>query len=671
MKQLSLVLLCALASLVNAELIDNFDSYSAGSELNVVSKGAWLNKGASSDQTVQDDGTGNLFYRAHSSSGSYTRGATIDLGPSYIPDGTSAVLSFRVMVLPGVTLEDVSFGLTDLPASESFDDDWGSFGPYVAFKQGNVNVRMADGTFVSTYNTTPGIWYNIRMVVDNDLDTYSVFLDGSELIADAPFRKNPSGDILSFKVLSNGNTNTQYVGVDDVTIGGYTAHTPTPTNQQPAVELDTQLSWMAPEVLNATGYDVYFGSDPNTLSPNYDMEKIVDNQLVLTADPTLHSALLSLDYSTTYYWQVDVYGADTETPEYLGDLWSFTTVRDDTAPTIVDVNSYLTWIDNMPQDVSVVVDDREEGDVVDLSWAILSGPGYATADDMQMIDRADYITNIQGDPNLLRDWIGTDSRDADEANSDVLTLTLSGLPSGNYNWLSYHYDANNQGTFFDVVVTDASGTVTTTGVAQSSGLADPNTFTTAIVSDGSDVTLAFIGSDDEFGMFAMNGFALTGDGDPLMIDFSQNRTEPELPYIMNGYQGYLADHEVVETFTTQSYSAFGTTVSITPSWDAPGAVLTSTGGTLLAPTATLSATDAPKVTGIYTIQATATDGIDQQGSATLEVRVGADACAAAKINGGTVNYFDIDSNCVVNLLDFAAFAGQWLDDIQLTETVLY
>jgi hypothetical protein len=38
-----------------------------------------------------------------------------------------------------------------------------------------------------------------------------------------------------------------------------------------------------------------------------------------------------------------------------------------------------------------------------------------------------------------------------------------------------------------------------------------------------------------------------------------------------GWQGYFASHEVLSSFTTQSYSAFGATISITPTW-VPGAV---------------------------------------------------------------------------------------------------
>ena len=53
---------------------------------------------------------------------------------------------------------------------------------------------------------------------------------------------------------------------------------------------------------------------------------------------------------------------------------------------------------------------------------------------------------------------------------------------------------------------------------------------------------------------------------PLKIDFTRTGGP-----VYAGWQGYFATHEVLSSFTTQSYSAFGTTIDITPTW-AAGAV---------------------------------------------------------------------------------------------------
>lgn len=47
----------------------------------------------------------------------------------------------------------------------------------------------------------------------------------------------------------------------------------------------------------------------------------------------------------------------------------------------------------------------------------------------------------------------------------------------------------------------------------------------------------------------------------LKIDFSQTGGPVEA-----GYQGYFASHEVANTFTAQTYSAFGATITIQPTW---------------------------------------------------------------------------------------------------------
>ena len=369
------------------------------------------------------------------------------------------------------------------------------------------------------------------------------------------------------------------------------ATSPDPANGEAMVEVDLadrtvagELSWTAPVAYTGATYDVYLGTtEPNLLGPApYGLTK----QNATSQSATSISPSLTLVNDQTYYWVVDSYEPNTVPVLHQGVAWSFVAAPSDYFPIVTAGNSYITWVENLPQTVDAIVDDSDEGDIAAVAWEVISGPGYAIAEDMQMLDRAADIDNITGDPNLLRDWIGTDSRGADEANSDVLILTLSGLPAGTYSWTSYHYDAENQGDVFDVIVNDAAGSTTTTGVVQTSGAVAPATFTTSIVSDGSDVTLAFVASDEYLGMFAMNGFELTGSGDPLMIDFSVDQEDPASDFIMPGYQGYLAEHEVPETFTTQSFEAFGTTVSITPSWDAPGAAISSTGGTLLAPTAT-------------------------------------------------------------------------------------
>ncbi len=59
--------------------------------------------------------------------------------------------------------------------------------------------------------------------------------------------------------------------------------------------------------------------------------------------------------------------------------------------------------------------------------------------------------------------------------------------------------------------------------------------------------------------------ATVANAEPLMVDFN-SMTQDGGPHPQAGYQAYNAGHEVPADFVTQSYSALGTTVSITPAW---------------------------------------------------------------------------------------------------------
>ena len=145
---------------------------------------------------------------------------------------------------------------------------------------------------------------------------------------------------------------------------------------------------------------------------------------------------------------------------------------------------------------------------VQASWV-----ANAAAGALRMIDRG---TDDGMDPqDLLRDWIGTDTRTTP---ADPMTLTISGLPAGTYQWVSYHHDPQDQTGIFEVTVTDSLGSKTTSNIDISNGvnfkLADITKFTTTIVSDGKkNITLVFHQTSASAvvanAIFVMNGFEMT------------------------------------------------------------------------------------------------------------------------------------------------------------------
>ncbi len=155
---------------------------------------------------------------------------------------------------------------------------------------------------------------------------------------------------------------------------------------------------------------------------------------------------------------------------------------------------------------------------VSVSWnPPLAPPNWSS---MRVVDRS-AGASIDQMANLLRDWIGTDGRQY----GDPLTLTISGLPAGEYPWLSYHHDADNQTGEFDVVITDASGVRTFTGIQITDRvldgvvtLAGASKFSTMITSDGSSpVVLTFTNPV---------GLSQTGVAPPAGREF----------FIMNGFE---------------------------------------------------------------------------------------------------------------------------------------
>ena len=174
----------------------------------------------------------------------------------------------------------------------------------------------------------------------------------------------------------------------------------------------------------------------------------------------------------------------------------------------------------------------------------------------QMIERgAGNNANWIGEKiDLLKDYIGVDTRTGNGGNGDydgttgsptTLTLTLSGLPAGSYQWLSYHHDTENVFTSCAIAYSSDGGLTFTalpgpfpgTDSTDGGNPASPQTYTgspdpdpaalpsTAIfdvtAEAGKNLVLRFIplstpGVHQQ--IWAMNGFELTELGLPSVIN---------------------------------------------------------------------------------------------------------------------------------------------------------
>ncbi len=97
-----------------------------------------------------------------------------------------------------------------------------------------------------------------------------------------------------------------------------------PTHNQIRVPISSILNWEPGPTVTPTKYDVYFGTDPNEMLPNYGLNQIVSQQLITSVDPLPGG---DLEYATDYAWFVNVYEPNAPDPDVMtvGPLWTFRT----------------------------------------------------------------------------------------------------------------------------------------------------------------------------------------------------------------------------------------------------------------------------------------------------------------------------------------------------------
>lgn len=486
------------------------------------------------------------------------------------------------------------------------------------------------------------------------------------------------GDIC---ILGNSSSATHKIWIDNIRINydQWVATNPVPADGSDSMLLDfAQLSWAAPngEDPNVTyeGYKVYL----DIVTPPAAEVTALDGDADVT-NTAFDLSNYTLVPETTYYWRVDTIAQKDYLPEpnvLESSVWSFVTITNDPIPVVDNVITTLDVLAVQPAVIAGTVFDADVNlNAPDaIQWQLLadddSFPGTVVEREcMQMQARnQSYPT----DPNLLKDWIGTDTRES----GNPLQLTISGLPEGTYTWTSYHHDTDNQTGMFDMTVNDADGPETIYDIDISAGSTEPvRTVTTTVVSDGSDVTVVFYQHDytatdpTEWKFFAMNGFDLVKGTESLKVDFGTEESP-----VQPGYAVYKAANETVEDFDAQGFPAFGATVTLNPDWlgGTPTPVVYALANTTTdnySPMATFVTDTA----GTYKVRLTATDDDGQAVSDLMEIRVYADACAAAKANpnGYTAPQYDFNNDCIENLGDFAFFGAKWLENAALSALESY
>jgi hypothetical protein len=134
-----------------------------------------------------------------------------------------------------------------------------------------------------------------------------------------------------------GDTRATIAGFRITGVDKFIPINPVPANGSEA-PIDQVLSWGQAAAASGLGvtYNVYFGTEPNTLNPNYYGNHLVKTTTTDSAD-FFYDPTPDMTNSTTYYWRVDAIEPNVPTPVvHTGPEWSFITqplsARIDTDP---------------------------------------------------------------------------------------------------------------------------------------------------------------------------------------------------------------------------------------------------------------------------------------------------------------------------------------------------
>ncbi len=292
--------------------------------------------------------------------------------------------------------------------------------------------------------------------------------------------------------------------------------------------------------------------------------------------------------------------------------------------------------------------------------------------------------NAAGDLNLVRDFIGIDSRTGNGGNGDwdgatgtptYITLAINGLAAGDYDWISFHHDTENvHGPFAVWLSTDGGSTYTqladglmtdgSAGGNPDSGATEdgpdaytlPSTYNTSFIANGTDDVVMRFAPYGTTGthrrLWGINGFVIYDPNAPD-VDAGDNMVA------LSGQDVTLAP-TIVEKDPTDW-------TNLTYHWTAePDTGVSFSATDVEAPTVTITkATDNPSI--VTLTLAVYGEGKPMPVEDTLTIDVYNDTCLASLAAGIPLDEMDLDGNCVINLEESAKMAETWLVDYEIED----
>ena len=305
-----LLMLIGLISTAGAVVIDDFQSYTEAGNIADDTGGIWTGIPTSTtNPDIADDGNGNQFL-THWGTGGWGNqaGAYRSMGDNAVADGEVAILDFDMMA--ATDAHDISFGL----ANGGGAGDWTDMEAYVTMKpNGDLEVRNGgSGQNVATDVIVPGTWYHFQIVADTATDTFVLYFNGEQIAENINFRNGAAvEDLNALKIIGYGGADSSdYVAVDNITLGGTTVSNDSPFNGATYISVvrtdadnDLVFTVLDPSVVIA---DVYFSeNDPNApdlIADDVEVGPVGHGDVTITVDLTSLSSDLS--FETDYYWKV-------------------------------------------------------------------------------------------------------------------------------------------------------------------------------------------------------------------------------------------------------------------------------------------------------------------------------------------------------------------------------
>lgn len=304
---------------------------------------------------------------------------------------------------PGNHSMALFLGAGDSEGEVVYDNFWidmlGAYGPYdnnvwhhvaLTYTPDGTNFEMyIDGVYEADNSFDPEIPDIVEdtVLIGNSLNT--------EFPAGEGGFEGWIGNLKDVGVFNHVLTEEEILAVMDEGFGpgGPLAKNPIPKNGEIYAALDTDLSWDAPPDVIGVTFDVYFGTEPNELLPEwYGNNKIADG---ISETTVLNAVIAPLDYETRYYWRVDTWDPNEGVPQlYEGREWTFRTAPEwvvivgqpedvvvpegeDAEFTVVAVNdeTYQWYYSNTPDGIGTEL-TGETSDTLVVSNVQLADEGY-------------------------------------------------------------------------------------------------------------------------------------------------------------------------------------------------------------------------------------------------------------------------------------------------------